>query len=170
MNMSPEAQEVQHEFESCKLKAYPDPKTGGKPWTCGWGCTGEDSFGNAIDESTEWTQEQADHEHAVKLAYFEDLVRQNVTVELTQGVFDCMVDIIFNVGPGTRDSAANDWHGRDGIITLRSGKPSTLLRKLNEGDFAGAKDSYDDWVSPGSNVEKGLRRRRKAFLDRFWDM
>ena len=27
------------EFEGCRLDAYPDPETGGEPWTIGWGST-----------------------------------------------------------------------------------------------------------------------------------
>ncbi|HYX19157.1 MAG TPA: lysin, partial [Nostoc sp.] len=27
------------EFEGCNLHAYPDPRTGGKPITIGWGAT-----------------------------------------------------------------------------------------------------------------------------------
>ncbi len=27
------------EFEGCRLEAYPDPETGGEPWTIGWGST-----------------------------------------------------------------------------------------------------------------------------------
>jgi hypothetical protein len=27
------------EFEGCRLTAYPDPETGGAPWTIGWGST-----------------------------------------------------------------------------------------------------------------------------------
>jgi GH24 family phage-related lysozyme (muramidase) len=26
-------------FESCRLSSYPDPDTGGEPWTIGWGTT-----------------------------------------------------------------------------------------------------------------------------------
>ncbi|CAK6691876.1 hypothetical protein VB734_00240 [Synechococcus sp. BA-124 BA4] len=28
-----------NEFEGCRLTAYPDPETGGDPWTIGWGTT-----------------------------------------------------------------------------------------------------------------------------------
>lgn len=40
--------------EGLRLSAYPDPLTGGAPWTIGYGCTGKD-----IVEGTVWTQEQA---------------------------------------------------------------------------------------------------------------
>jgi lysozyme len=41
--------------EGLRLHAYPDPLTGGSPWTCGYGHTGLD-----VNPSTFWTQAQAD--------------------------------------------------------------------------------------------------------------
>lgn len=41
--------------EGCRLHAYPDPLSGGEPYTVGWGSTGSD-----IGPSTVWTQAQAD--------------------------------------------------------------------------------------------------------------
>lgn len=134
-------------YEDCKLVAYPDPKTGGAPWTVGWGATGPD-----INEGTVWTQQQADDRLQADIAEREDLVNDAVTVPLTQGQFDAMVSIVFNVGPGSSR--------KDGIIRLKDGRPSTLLRLLNAGDYAGCADQFLRWVSPGSNVERGLRRRR----------
>ncbi|MGJ7613943.1 MULTISPECIES: lysozyme [unclassified Variovorax] len=136
-------------FESCRLVAYPDPKTGGAPWTVGWGATGA-----GIGPGTIWEQSQADERLMRDIGEREDLVSAAVTVPLTQGQFDAMVSIVFNVGQGSSS--------RDGIIRLKDGRPSTLLRKLNAGDYAGASLAFDSWVSSGSNVEKGLRRRRTA--------
>jgi lysozyme len=141
-------------FESCKLTAYPDPKTGGAPWTVGWGATGP-----GITTGTVWTQEQADARLLADVEERESLVDMAVTVPMTQGQFDAMVSIIFNVGAGSK------W--KDGIIRLRNGQPSTLLRLLNAGDYAGCADQFMRWVSPGSNVENGLRRRRTAERARF---
>lgn len=144
------------DFESCRLVAYPDPKTGGKPWTCGWGSTGPD-----VGPGTVWTQEYADKRLLEDIHRFVVMAQEHITAPITSGVFDAMVDILYNVGPGNMT--------RDGIIQLASGKPSTLLRKLNAEDYAGAKAEYMKWVSPGSNVENGLRRRRTAAL-RWWDL
>src|ERR1700753_77964 len=41
--------------ESWRLTAYPDPLSGGEPWTIGYGSTG-----NGIGPGTVWTQAQAD--------------------------------------------------------------------------------------------------------------
>lgn len=134
-------------FESCKLVAYPDPKTGGAPWTVGWGATGPD-----IKQGTVWSREQADDRLMQDIAEREGLVNGAVKVPMTQGQFDAMVSIVFNVGAGSKT--------KDGIIRLKDGRPSTLLRKLNAADYDGCADEFLRWVSPGSSVENGLRRRR----------
>ena len=41
--------------EGCRLTAYPDPLSGGDPWTIGYGATGP-----SIGPGTVWTQERAD--------------------------------------------------------------------------------------------------------------
>lgn len=140
-------------YESCRLKAYADPKTGGAPWTCGWGET------RGVTQDTWWTQEEADRRLADSIREFENIVCKYVTHEMTQGQFDAFVSIIFNVGPG------NQW--KDGICRLKDGRPSTLLRKFNEGDEAGAETEWMKWISPGSDVENGLKNRRMAELALF---
>jgi lysozyme len=145
-----------HEFEDCVLVAYPDPKTGGEPWTCGWGET------EGVTPTTCWSQAEADRRFEASLAKREAIVLREVKVPLTQGQFDAMVSILYNVGEGRVDRPGV--RGKDGIIRLRDGRPSTLLRKLNAGDYEGAGLEFLKWISPGSAVENGLRRRRKAEL------
>ena len=51
--------------EGCRLEAYPDPLSGGDPFTIGYGITGPD-----IRQGTVWTQEQAEDalaEHVTKV-------------------------------------------------------------------------------------------------------
>jgi lysozyme len=141
-------------FESCKLKAYPDPKTGGVPFTIGWGAVGPD-----IGPDTVWTQDQADDRLIKDIEAREAIINQYVTAPLTQGMFDAMVSILMNVGFGSAT--------RNGIIRLKSGEPSTLLAKLNAGDYEGAANEFGRWISPGSPVERGLKRRRAAEVKMF---
>jgi len=141
-------------FEGCHLKAYPDPKTGGDPWTIGWGATGPDVY-----EGLTWTQEQADDRLLNDIKLREEIINLYVKAPLTQGQFDAMVSILFNVGFGSNK--------RNGIIRLKSGEPSTLLAKLNEGDYEGAANEFGRWISPGSPVERGLKRRRGAEVEMF---
>lgn len=70
-------------------------------------------------------------------------VRQCVTVKLNQGQFDALVSFAYNVGAGN----------------LRS---STLLKKLNADDYAGAANEFANWNKAGGKVLAGLQRRRAA--------
>ena len=40
MALSPEALDLIRRWEGCRLSAYPDPASGGAPWTIGYGHTG----------------------------------------------------------------------------------------------------------------------------------
>ena len=149
MKASSSCFEVIRHFEGCRLRSYPDPKTGGAPWTIGYGATGAE-----IGPGVTWTQTRADLRLSGDVALCEADADNAVRVPVTQGQFDGFVSILFNVGHGSPV--------RDGIVRLASGYPSTLLSKMNAGDFAGASEQFMRWVSPGSAVEHGLRKRRAA--------
>ena len=70
-------------------------------------------------------------------------VNRAVRVTITQNQFDAMVDFCFNAGRGNF-------------------LQSTLLRKVNLKDFAGAAVQFGLWVHAGGEVVSGLVRRRKA--------
>lgn len=152
---------LMHGFEDCRLRAYPDPKTGGKPYTIGWGNT-QYADGRPVGPNDVISQARADEEFVFDLITFETMIDKAVKVPLTQNQFDALVSIVYNVGPGSKY--------KSGILRLKSGQPSTLLRLLNAGDYKGAADQFDVWISKGSAVENGLRRRRAAekalFLDK----
>lgn len=157
---------VMHYFEQCRLRAYPDPASqlgraiaagmhnlvglSGRPWTIGWGDTGRD-----VVEGMEISQASADARFARRLATeFEPMANAAITVPVTQGQFDAFVSCLYNTGPGGA--------GRDGLIRLASGKPSSLLRKLNANDVSGARAEFAKWNRAGGQVMLGLRRRRAA--------
>lgn len=123
------------EFEGCRLDAYRCPA--GIP-TIGYGATGPD-----IRMGMVWTQEQADERLAEDLARFAAGVERLVQVDLTDNQFAAIVSFAFNVGLGA----------------LRD---STLLRKLNAGDYEGAADQLPRWNKGGGRVLAGLTRRRLA--------
>lgn len=123
-------------FEGLRLDAYPDPGTGGEPWTIGYGHTGGVKRGDRI------TQAQADAFLRQDVARFEEAVRK-LAPKTTQGQFDALVSFAFNVGEGA----------------LRG---STLLRKHNEGDHAGARAEFGKWVNANGRRLEGLVRRRAA--------
>lgn len=105
-------------FEGNVLHTYRDSV--GK-LTIGVGHTGPE-----VVEGLVWTQEQVDAQFAVDIAKFETSVRNAVKVPVTQGQFDAMVSLAFNIGA----SAFAE---------------STLVRKLNAGDRAGASREFDAW-------------------------
>lgn len=140
--------QVMHYFERCVLKAYPDPgSANGHPWTIGWGDTGAD-----VKPGLVITQDEADARFARRLVReFEPGVMKMVKVPLTQGQFDALVCFAYNVGLD------------DDADTLAEGLgDSTLLRKVNAGDFAGAADEFPKWNKNDGKVMLGLRRRRAA--------
>lgn len=139
MHVSSNAIEVMHYFEQCRLKSYPDPATGGAPWTIGWGDTGPDVVPGLVI-----TQAEADARFAKRLAReFEPGVLNALQLTPTQAQFDGMVCLAYNIGLGNF-------------------KSSTLLRKFNLGDFAGAAEQFLVWVKAAGRVMLGLRRRRAA--------
>ena len=128
------------EFEGCRLDAYRCPA--GIP-TIGYGATGPD-----IRMGMVWTQEQADERLAEDLARFAAGVERLVQVDLTDNQFAALVSFAYNVGLGA----------------LRD---STLLRKLNAGDYLGAADQLPRWARAGGRIMPGLTRRRAAERDLF---
>lgn len=77
------------------------------------------------------------------LAEFEDGIADALQVEVTQSQFDALVCWAFNIGV----SAAQN---------------STLMKKLNSGDYFGAADQFLRWNKAGGQVLRGLTRRREA--------
>lgn len=128
-------QKLTQSFESCRLVPYLDIRG---VWTDGWGNThGVIPNGPAI------SQEQADADLDRNLATAIAAVNTLVTVALTQGEFDGLVDFVFNEGSGHFAS-------------------STMLRLLNAGDYAGAAAEFAKWDMAAGVVVAGLLRRRVA--------
>lgn len=73
----------------------------------------------------------------------ERAVNQKVQVELTQYQFDALVSFVFNVGAGAFGG-------------------STLLRRLNQGEYKAVPAELMRWVNSGGRPLPGLVRRRKA--------
>lgn len=88
------------------------------------------------------TQTEADRIMRATLHAYEAAVQRYVTVPLTQGQFDALVDFAYNAG-------------------AQSLRKSTLLRKLNAGDYAGAAGEFGRWVNGGGRRLQGLIKRRE---------
>jgi lysozyme len=106
--------------EGCKLVAYPDPDSGGDPWTIGYGQTGA-----GIGPGVRWSQAQAEAALAGMVAQVEqalwrdlawgaplDPVRQDVLVNIAYNVgvegLEHWPNTLAHVEYGEYDLAAND--------------------------------------------------------------
>ena len=125
--------------EGLRTTAYQDPVG---VWTIGYGHTGTAKPGQKITEA------QAEQLLRQDVGWAQDAVRKNVKVPLTQGQFDALVSFTFNLGAGAL--------GR-----------STLLKKLNAGDYAGAQAEFGKFVHAGGRVLPGLVRRRNEEAQMF---
>lgn len=138
MQVSPAGVALTRSMEGCALTAYPDPASGGAPFTCGFGHTGPD-----VKPGMTITQAQADAWLEYDLARAAQVVNSLVHVYLNQNQFDALCDFVLNVGAGN----------------FRS---STLLRLLSAGNFAAAADQFARWTQAAGKTMPGLVKRRAA--------
>ena len=119
------------------MQSYPDPASGGDPWTVGYGHTGPEVVpGYTI------SQPVADQLLRDDLDRFEKGISDQINVPLDQCEFDALVSWAFNCGLG----ATSD---------------STLRRRLNAGEDVNKviSEELPRWTSGGM---PGLVRRREA--------
>ena len=79
---------------------------------------------------------------------FADKIFSAIKVPVAQNQFDAMVSLAYNIGTG-------------------SFLKSTLLKKVNAGDFIGASEEFLKWNKSGGKELLGLTRRRKREQDLF---
>lgn len=121
-------------------RAYPDPGSGEKPWTIGWGSTGPD-----IGPDTVWDRDTADTRLNHELAGFASAV-----VKLSPRLLRepdrrlaAIISFAYNCGTGNY-------------------RVSTLKKRVDAGDWAGAQEEIVKWNKAAGRVLNGLTRRRKA--------
>lgn len=132
------------EFEGFEPRWYPDPAHGWKVPTIGYGHTDSAGYPRyADDKGLVLTKADAKTILARDLGQYERAVASAVHVPLNENQFGALVSFTFNLGPGNL-------------------KSSTLLRKLNAGDYAGAAGEFARWNKAGGKVLAGLTRRRAA--------
>lgn len=130
-------------FEGCRLTAYPDPGTGGDPWTIGWGNTFYKD-GTKVKKGDKITQAQADELLQVTVDRFSEKVEGLLRLAISQNQFDALVDFSYNVG----------------VANLSI---STLLKKVNKNpNDPTIEIEFLRWVKAGGKLLQGLVRRRKA--------
>lgn len=137
LQISPDGLALIKKWEGLRLKAYRDPVG---IWTIGYGTT------KGVVEGMEITEETAELLLLKDLLAREDAVNLMITAPLTQYQFDPLVSFCYNLGIGA----------------LRI---STLRRKLNLEDYAGAAAEFLRWnkgrVNGRLTVLPGLTARRE---------
>ena len=122
-------------FEGFRAKAYVCPAG---VLTIGYGHTGPDVKPGMTISDARGTELLAQD-----VSRFERAVNKFVKVPLAQHQYDALVSFTYNVGEGNFQT-------------------STLLKKLNAKDYAGAAAQFDRWNRGGGRVLAGLVRRRAA--------
>jgi hypothetical protein len=121
-------------------QAYPDPGTGGAPWTIGWGSTGPD-----INPTTVWTLEQAETrltQHLQKFALGVLSLSPGLAGESDRR-FAAIISFCYNCGLGNY-------------------RVSTLKKRVDQKDWLGASEEILKWNKAAGRVLPGLTRRRQA--------
>jgi len=135
------------EFEGCHLKAYPDPLSGNLPITIGWGSTRKKD-GSPFYLSDTLTQAEADELLIAqcKKEFLPSLRKIPYWNEMSDGKRGALLSFAYNLGAG--------FYG--------SGDFNTITKRLKNKEWDLVPDALYLYRNPGSNVEAGLARRRKA--------
>jgi lysozyme len=118
MNLSPAGEKFIANEEGIRTKSYLD-QVG--VWTIGVGHTGPE-----VGPGLVWTKEKVMEVFRADIGRFAVAVTKLVSAALKQHEFDALVSLAFNIGTGNFAS-------------------STLLRKLNGGDYRGAGEQFPRW-------------------------
>lgn len=134
-------------FEGCKLKAYKCPSD---KWTIGYGHTSA-AGEPLVKEGMTITQDEAEAILKRDIVKYENGVNDLVKVKLTQHQFDVLADFAYNAG----------------VPQL---KTSTLLKKVNAGNFDAVPAELMKWTKGGGKEIPGLVRRRRAEAEWWRDL
>ena len=127
-------------FEGLYLEAY---KCSAGVWTIGYGHTGMTHKDGTVHSGRVINEERAEELLAHDMEYFEKVVERLVKVKVNDDMFGALVSFAFNCGEGNL-------------------KSSTLLKKLNAGDYDGAAEQFIRWNKASGKTLNGLTRRRAS--------
>lgn len=133
--------------EGLRLKAYPDPGTGGEPWTIGWGTTSSAGVGK-ITRGMTITKVQAESMLVRSLEAYEKGVLAALTRTPTQNQFDAMVSLAYNIG-------------------VPRFQKSSVVRFFNAGFMDKAAAAFLMWTKAAGKTLPGLVKRRNAERELF---
>jgi lysozyme len=143
MKVNMAALDLIKEFEGFRAKAYLDELAKPPVWTIGYGTTARAGVG--IEPRAGMTISKADAEGYLmrSVEKFAAQIAPMLKKSVNENEFGAMVSLAYNIGPGA--------FGR-----------SSVLRRFNAGDKAGAADAFRLWNKAGGKVWAGLVRRRDA--------
>lgn len=135
------------EFEGCHLNAYPDPLTKGPPITIGWGST-KDFDGTPFKMGRTITQKYADEllDFDLKNRFLPSLQKIPYWNEMNDNQRGALLSFAYNLGAG--------FYGSSNF--------NTITRVLKNKEWSKVPDALYLYRNPGTRVEVGLARRRKA--------
>lgn len=135
------------EFEGCYLSAYPDPLSGGDPWTIGYGTTRYPD-GRKVQRGDQITVVDADELLRGEVSSIALKLRSTVPhwSEMNQGQRCALISFAYNLGPGFMGAAGFE----------------TISRCLRDRLWDQVPAALELYRNPGTNVEAGLLRRRRA--------
>jgi lysozyme len=137
MKTGPNGVALLKKWEGLKTRAYRDVAG---IWTIGYGHTAAAGDPTPVEGMT-LTPGECEAILKRDLAKFERRVNDLVDVPLSQDQFDTLVSFDFNTGALHR---------------------STLLKRLNRGDYIGVPEELRKWVKAGGKTVPGLINRREA--------
>lgn len=151
MRVSSHAIALIQNFEGLRTKAY-KPLPHEKGWTIGYG-----HHSSEVYEGMVCTEAEAERLLKADIAKYEYQIESALNVdeiEVTQGMFDALVCLLFNLQGTLRNGKR-----LTPLETLMSYK---LWKKMKAGDKEGAAKEFLDINKAGGVVVEGLTRRRKA--------
>jgi GH24 family phage-related lysozyme (muramidase) len=137
------------EYEGIRLSAYPDPDTGGMPYTIGWGSTQRADL-SPWKLGDKITAGEADQLliHQLQTQYLPGVRRIPGWEAMTEGQQSALLSFAYNLGA--------NFYGAKGFDTI------TRLLKTGNYDPRLVEGTFRLYRNPGSAVEAGLLRRRIA--------
>ena len=131
-------------FEGFSAKPYPDPGTGAKPYTIGYGTTVYPDGKSVTLKDPDITEKQGEAYLLYEVNEKAKAVESLIKVKINDNQFDALVSFAYNVGTGAL------------------GK-STLLKLINsKADNLEIADEFLRWNKAGGKEMAGLTKRRQA--------
>ena len=144
------AEKIIKAWEGCRLEAYPDPGSGGDPWTIGWGTTRVN--GASVRQGDKISQALADELLRAEIHHFATELYKLVPAVKQYGANQqaALISWAYNVGLGAVGE-------------------STLRKRLLAGESAQVvvPQELPKWDKASGKAMEGLRRRRAAEVELF---